>query len=423
MGGAGGATRRTVPTLGRGQDLQMRGATRCFLAGLAIYWTAQWLHTGVAFAQSHWPYYVYYARALLDGQLHFGALPPAGLDLAVYQGRTYLYHPPFPSLLMAPLVAIFGLGVPDRFVSVLLGALNGALFYRLLAALEREGIARCDERDRMLLVALFLFGTVHEYLSITGNHWELSQIVCIAGVLGSLLAALAGRPLPMALCLVAVLGTRSHAALVGLAPLGLYLWRERRRGVEAAAAFRRLAPALAVGVGGVALLLAFNAARFGDPFESGTSNQQMHPIFRASFERYGLFDLRYLPRNLHALLIATPVASAGFPFLRFSTQGLSAFLTTPFYLYLLRSLRRETRPQAAILWAGVVPVMVPVLLTIGTGEMQFGHRYSADVQPLLLPLAWLGAGMRFTRTGLALAAASIAMNAAGTWWFVSSYAH
>src|SRR5262245_34998155 len=258
----------------------MRGAVRqrqtwiWFLAGLGVYWLAQWLHTGEAFAQSHWPYYVYYARALLEGRLDFGTLPPAALDLAVYQGRTYLYHPPFPSLLMAPLVALGGLGVPDRFVSVLLGAANGALFHRLLAALDREGFVQSGERDRLLLCALFLFGTVHEYLAITANHWELSQVVTITGVLCALLAALAGRPVWMAVALAAVLGTRSHGVLVGLAPLGLYLWREQRRGTATGVLLRRLAPALAIGVASVAALMLFNAVRFGDPFESGTSHQR-----------------------------------------------------------------------------------------------------------------------------------------------------
>ena len=400
-----------------------RGATRFFLAGLVVYWSAQWLLVGAAFSQSPWPYYVYYARALLDGRLDFGVMPPAALDLAVYQGRTYLYHPPFPSLLLAPAVAVFGVGLSDRFFSVLLGALDGALFYQLLVALDREGVARSDDRERALLTALFLFGTVHEYLVVTANHWELSQVVTVGGVLLALLAALAGRPIAMALALVAVLWTRSHVVLVAPAPLGLYLWRERRRGAATDASMRRLVPAALLGLVGVALLLAFDAARFGNAFETGTSYQDMHGMFRENFERYGLFALHYAPRNLNALLFATPVATDRFPFASFSPHGLSIFLATPFYLYLLASLRRQTRSQAAILWAGVAPVLVAVLLTIGTGELQFGHRYSADVQPLLLPLAWIGAGMRFTRAGLALLAASIAMNTLGTVWFVSTYAN
>lgn len=402
--------------------MQRRDALLAFALALAVYWAAQWLHTGVPFAQSHWPYYVYYARALLSGRLSFGVQPPAALDLAVYQGHTYMYHPPFPSLLFLPLVALGGLGVPDRFVCVLLGAVNGALFQRLLVAMDREGVAHSARRDRALLTALFLFGTVHAYLAITANHWELSQIVTVTGVLLALLAALSGRLTLAALAMVAVLWTRSHVVLASGAMLGLYVWRERRRGAEVPLRLRELAPALALGAAGVALILLFNAARFGDPFEQGTSHQRMHEMFRANFDRYGLFDVHYLPRNLHALLLATPVASGYFPYFRFSTQGLSLFFATPFYLYLFRSLRRETRVQAAILWSGVVPALIPVLLTIGTGEMQFGHRYSADLQPLLIPLAWLGAGTRFSRAGLALAGLSIAMNAYGAWWFVSNYA-
>lgn len=395
----------------------------CFALGLFVYWLAQWLHGGAPFVQSPWPYYVYYAQALLDGRLDFGVLPPAALDIAVYQGRTYLYHPPFPALLMAPWVALAGLGVPDRFVAALVGAGNGALFHGLLRAMDLQGFARSTRRDRLWLTALFLFGTVHCYLAVTANHWEISQVVCIAGVLLAWRAAFAGRFALCALAFVAVLWTRSHVVLSSFGVLALWAARERGAGESLASALRRLAPAAAIGAAGVALLLAFDAARFGDPFESGTSHQQMHGMFRAAFDAYGLFDLHYLPANLHALLIATPVPKDGFPYFEFSTRGLSLFLATPFYLYLWRSLRRETRSRAAILWAGVAPPMVAVLTTIGTGEMQFGHRYSADLQPLLIPLAWLGAGMRFTRVGYALLCASLALSSYGAWWFVSHYAH
>jgi hypothetical protein len=403
--------------------VQQRDTALCFAVGLAVYWGAQWLHTGELFAQSPWPYYVYYARALLDGQLHFSALPPAALDLAVYQGRTYLYHPPFPALLLLPFVALAGLAAPDRFACVLLGAANGALFHRLLGALDREGVARSTPRERLLLCALFLFGTVHFYLAVTANHWELSQVVTIGGVLLGLLAALAGRPVAAALCAVAVLWTRSHVVLASGALLGLYLWREWRRGAAPRLLARRVAPAALVLAAGVACLLAFNVVRFGHPLETGTSHQRMHEMFRARFERYGFFNLHYLPRNAHALLFATPERSDGFPGFEISPHGLSLFLATPYYLFLFRSLRKPTRRQAWILWAGVAPAMVPVLTTIGTGELQFGHRYSADLQPLMLPLAWLGAGQRLTRAGLALLAASLLASSYGAWWFVSRYAH
>ena len=57
-----------------------------------------------------------------------------------------------------------------------------------------------------------------------------------------------------------------------------------------------------------------------------------------------------------------------------------------------------------------------------TGELQFGHRYSSDLQVFLILLTWLGMGTRITRPALALLALSVAMNAAGAHWFVSTYA-
>jgi hypothetical protein len=148
----------------------------------------------------------------------------------------------------------------------------------------------------------------------------------------------------------------------------------------------------------------------------------MHEAFRARYERHGYFDLAYLPRNLRALLFLTPRPTQGFPFLAFTPEGLGIFFTSPLYLYLLRSLRRPTRPLAAALWAGVLPPLVPILLLMGTGEIQFGHRYSADLQVLLALLCLLGMAGRASRLAWSLAAASLAINALGAAWFLSRYA-
>ena len=392
-----------------------------FLAGLAVYWGILVWHRGEWLPQSSWPYFTYYARTLLDGQLHFGALPPARLDLVVFEGRTYMHHPPFPALLLAPFVAAFGLAFPDRWLGAVLGALNGALLHALLGALDRRGVLRTPEPMRLLLCVFFLFGSVHFYLSVTGNPWELAHVLCNTLVLLSLGLVLRGRYALAAVAWVAVLFTRSHVFAGFAVPLGLAWWLEGRAGRAGGARAAALLPALAIGAAGVGLLLAFNAARFGDPFESGVSFHALHAAFRERFERHGYFDWSYLPRNLYVLLLAAPRLQPAFPFLGFSGEGQSLFLTSPLYLYLLRSLRRPGRPFAALLWCGVIPALVPILLVMGTGELQFGHRYSSDLQVYLVLLTALGMGGRVTAPAWALAAASVAMNAAGAAWFVSTY--
>jgi hypothetical protein len=393
-----------------------------FAAALAATWTGLWLHTGEPFPQSKWPYFVYYARALLDGHLYFTVAPPALLDLSRYQGQLYMHLPPFPAVLFAPLVALGGLGLPDRFLSVLIGASNGAAFYLLLAALDRRRILPVPPPARLFLSLFFVFGTVHLYLSTTGNPWELAHVVCNALVIWALWLTLRRHVVLAALCYVAVLFTRTHVFLTAPAIVALYWIGEGREGRDAGARVRGLAPVAGVWAAGVALLLAFNAARFGNPFENGISYHLMHETFRARYARTGYFDLAYVPRNLQALLLALPVFRARPPLLTVSPHGLSLFLASPLYVYLLRSVRAPQRALALVLWGGVALAAVPILMLMGTGELQFGHRYSSDLQVFLILLTYLGMGLRITRTALVLLAASIAMNVLGAWWFVSGYA-
>ncbi len=104
-----------------------------------------------------------------------------------------------------------------------------------------------------------------------------------------------------------------------------------------------------------------------------------------------------------------------------AAAGLVILLASPLYLFLFRSLRAPTRRLGLALWAGVGVAMLPVLLVMGTGELQFGHRYSSDLSVFLILLVALGLGGRFGPFAWVLLAASVAMNAAGALWFVTRY--
>jgi hypothetical protein len=401
--------------------LLLRAGGYCLLGGV-VYGLGLALHAGTPFAQSRFPYFVYYAQALLQGQLHFAEAPPALLDLARFEGRLYMHHPPFPALLLAPWVAVAGLGVPDRLASVAIGALNGGAFYALLARIDRRGGLPVPEGVRALLTLCFLFGSVHFYLAVTGNPWELAHVVCNALVLLALHLALSRQHAGAALAFVAILFTRTHVFLALPALLLAYWLREAGVRPDPRERLRGALPMLAIALAGVGLLLAFNAARFGDPFENGVRYHAMHETFRTRFEATGYFDWSYLPRNLRALLLLPPRPIPEFPFLAFSPEGLGVFFASPIYLYLFASLRRETRRQAALLWAALLPPLVPVLLLMGTGELQFGHRYSSDLQVFALLLCALALRGRASPLAVALAVLSIAINGLGAFWFVSGYA-
>jgi len=395
-----------------------------FGVALAVYASGLVAHTGSFWPQSRWPHFLYYAQALLDGQLHFSVAPPVLHDLAQFEGRLYLHFPPFPALLLTPWVVLLGLDASDRVVSVLLGATNGALLWWLLDGLDRRRLVPSTPQTRALLCAFFLFGTVHWTLAVTSNPWEFAHVLCNTGVLLALGLGFRRRYSWAALAWVAVLFTRSHVFTAAPIVALLHLWVDRREaGAETVDWRPWLAPA-AIGALGVLGLLGFNYARFGHAFENGASYHAMHEAFRANFEAYGYFSPHYLGRNLRALLWLTPVSRDTFPFFTFTPEGLSVFLASPLYLLGFASVRSAApRPLLWGLALALLPPLVPILLLIGTGELQFGHRYTSDIQVFGVLLVALGLGTRVTAlawTGLAL---SVTMNAYGAAWFVSTYAN
>src|SRR3954447_26742084 len=81
-------------------------------------------HTNVA-------YFNFLADAFLHGQLSLRLPTWNTVDLIQYGGATYAYWPPFPAILLMPLVALFGLGVSDVAFTVVFGAIGIGLLARL----------------------------------------------------------------------------------------------------------------------------------------------------------------------------------------------------------------------------------------------------------------------------------------------------
>ena len=76
------------------------------------------------FAKSPFPYYNYLADAFLHGQFHLRLIPPDVHDLIKFSGNYYLYWPPFPSIVIMPIIAVFGVNVSDIFYTLLIGVGN-----------------------------------------------------------------------------------------------------------------------------------------------------------------------------------------------------------------------------------------------------------------------------------------------------------
>ena len=353
---------------------------------------------GMLAHQSLAPHFVYQADAFLHGRLSLASQPPNLNDWVFEGGRWYVSFPPFPAVLMMPLVAAFGLAFNDVAFTIVFAALNVALFYRLERAVDGER----PEWDHALHALLFGFGTLAWTCAIRGEVWFTAETVGVTLTLLYLLAAQeAKHPLAAGLAVGCAAITRTPLAF-SFVFFVFEAWRKDDR-------WRRLSLfAAAVVVVGLPMA-AMNHARFGSFTEFGHSHLYANRV-NQQIQEFGLFHYQFLERNLHAAFTRLPQISFH-PFkLGFDGDGMSLLVTTPLFLYLLwpRDRPRLHRP----LWITTAVVAVPGFFYQNSGWFQFGFRFSLDYTPYLVLLLALGHRPR-TRAWWTAALASVAVNAWG----------
>jgi len=358
-----------------------------------------------------------------EAQAHL--TPPLLHDWSVVDGKYYGYFGPMPALLLLPYVAVAGLGASDMLFSCCLGTGTVWLIYLVIRQANRMAFVRADTAVCVALALLFGLGTVHFYCAVLGQTWFLSLIVtdffltlaiwCVLQSRNGLRwSVAAGAALGAAyLARPSVLATALFFYIVSLALWDSADLRWRRSIRHGLALTAPLTVAIAVG-------LAFNYARFGNPFESGLRIQLetgANPIFRELYHRHGIFSWHYLPTNIYYYFL-NPLLQrdSDTRAITFDPWGNSMFLVTPALLYVFRAARRHDWFTTAI-WLGVGTSMLTLLLFHGTGWVQFGNRYLLDLMPLAVLLVVIGMSGRLTRTAALLIGASIIVNAWGTYRF------
>ena len=363
-----------------------------------------------------WNHFALLADAWRHGRLDLGGPPPAytgNNDFSHFAGKWYVVFPPFPALLLLPIVALVSdpERVQDGQVFLWLAGLAPALLFLALEKLRRFGRSECSERANLGFSLLFAFGTVYFFCAEQGTVWYAAHIVGAALAAAYLLCALeAERPWLAGLALG--LGFATRTPLLFAAPL--FLLESLRVCSADRSKLARLWFAFSVPVAGV-LLLTFvhNQLRFGSPFEVGYRYLGIAWQFR--IEKWGLFGYHYLAKNLGVLLTSLPYRTpdGSVPF-QINAHGLALWVTSPMYLWLLWPRRRAVPSRA--LWLTVACVALPTLFYQNTGWVQFGYRFSNDYAVFLFALLAVS-GHRFGRAFQAAACAAVLINAFGAWTF------
>jgi len=393
-----------------------------FLVTLAGYAIASGSMLG---QQSQAPQFVWLADALLHGQLHLRTPPPNLNDWVKLGDRWYVSFPPFPAVLMMPFVLFAGLTFNDVFFTIVCGALNVPLLYRLLRRIAERGEEGAapgrPPLEHAVLALVFAFGTLAWCCSIRGEVWFTAEVVGVTLTLLYLHASLGARhPVLAGLCIACAAITRTPLAFAAIFfPLeAIFAGKEvstaslrdalrdekRRRELLGKLGLYLLPIAL------VALPVAWaNVVRFGHATEFGHSHLYANRV-NAQIQRYGLFHYAFLERNLHAAFTRLPLIQFNPLKLGYDAEGMSLFVTTPLYLFLLWP--REVPRLHRALWITTALVAVPGFFYQNSGWLQFGFRFSLDYTPYLIVLLSLGR-RPFTRGFWALGFAGLLVNAWG----------
>jgi hypothetical protein len=382
-----------------------------FLGSLAAYALSS---DGLLAHQSLAPHFVYQADAFLHGQLALTVPRPPNLnDWVLRDGRWYVSFPPFPALLMTPFVALFGLSFNDVTFTLFFSAANVALFYRLLRRIQPDRAGW----EHATFALIYGFGTLAWSCGIRGEVWYTAETIGVTLTLLYLHAALGARhPILAGLAVACAAITRAPLAFSAvfflfeaLSPDGPVEWGRLRDPARWRAALPKLVP-YALAIGAVAVPMAWmNHARFGSFGEFGHSHLYANRV-NEQIRQYGLFHFAFLERNLHDAFTRLPEIQLR-PFrIGFNGEGMSLFVTTPLFLYLLAPKQKPRLYRA--LWLTVALVAIPGFFYQNSGYFQFGFRFSLDYTPYLILLLALG-GRPFTGLFWLAAFAGFAVNAWG----------
>ncbi len=294
----------------------------------------------------------------------------------------------FPQSLLMPFVAIFGVQLNDVFYTVLIAAFNVGLAAQLLRAACRADFLHLSKAQRAILVFFLAFGTVHFMLAQYGRVWYTGQIIGFTCTLLAYLAAFSLRGgkawFYTGLALAGAMLTRNQMVFTGIFPAVYLLLRDKPW--DWGRVMRNLAWAALPLAAALSFYLFYNQARFGNPLETGLTYIPISGIYHTDFQRYGFFNLHYIPNNLYYHYIFYP-----FPLREESVQGGSLFLLSPLFFGVFAAFwKPRNKIYVWALLASILITNIPILLCIGTGFAQFGPRYTLDFTVPLLLLTALG---------------------------------
>jgi hypothetical protein len=333
------------------------------------------------------------AFAFIHGHTYIDA--PNYIEHAQIGPYSYQLHPILPAILLMPFAAIWGMNTNQNYFSIVVGALDMALAWRLL------GHFHLTVNARKWLTVFFGAGTIIWYETVNGGSWGVSMVVAVLVTLIALDETFdKGRP--------AIVGF--FAGIAGLARYDLvFVWPVylalllfwRRRSIRELFWFIPGCALTAV------IYITFNFVRYHSPFDRGV-------VYYMPKDQQTLFAFRFFPGDFFTLFFMAPGLDGNFPYIHPTFGGQSILTTSPAFLLTLKANCR--RFEAVLIALGALIAVTPSLFYVGNGSAQFGTRHYLQAFPFLLILMALGVHRRIDQMSRILITASVFMIAWGVWY-------
>jgi len=307
----------------------------------------------------------------------------------------YVSFPPLPAVLMAPFVAIWHLAFNDVLFTVIWAAFNPVLLFLLLRKLQRRGYSKRSVTDDLWLTALLGAGSVYFYSSVLGQVWYTAHVIGVTCVIAYAWTAIeASRPALAGLFVG--LGFATRTPLGFMFPLFFFeavrvtggwdrLRQWRKQGWPAGLLGKFLRFTGAAGAI-LAVLLIHNYLRFGKFYVFG--HEYLNIAWQDRIQKWGLFNVHFLARNLACALVLLPRFLAQYPYVKVGAHGMSLLVTSPNLAYTVAPAERS--PLARSLWITILCTALPSLLYQNSGYIQFGYRFSLDYMVFFIMLLSVG---------------------------------
>ena len=361
------------------------------------------------------------AEQLVQGKLYLEN-PPYTHDLTLFKGKWYAPMPPLPAILLMPFAYFLEVeDISTSYLSMLISAFSGVLLFLILKEIVYRKWLKLSQRGIITLVVLFLFGTPHLWLGISGRGWYFSQILTTFFLAFAIYAALRSWSAWWVGALIATAMTARPTALMTwpfLLAIAMQILKENQEKIELKDVVRWSAKTILPIALAIMGLLTYNYLRFENFLDFGYVTVNAGPEIVRNVQRWGTFSPHFIPINLSVMLFKLPFWNPGgrWPILP-SATGMSIFLTTPALIYLIRRYSKEWWVIGA--WAAVFFSVALLSLYHNTGAHQFGYRYILDFLVPLILLLGVSLQKKIPWHFYLLLFASITVNLYGAHWFMN----